>query len=41
MDRAWKKAVLGAVILVAVVGVVDAFANLPILTGCGFYGVCE
>ena len=36
----WKRAVLGAVILLACAGVYTALINMPILSGCTFYGEC-
>ena len=35
-----KQVVMGAVIVVAVAGVYGALRNLPIVSGCGFYGDC-
>jgi hypothetical protein len=36
----WKKLILGGVALVAVIGLADAFSNLPVVSGCTFYGDC-
>lgn len=36
----WKQGVVGTVTLVALVGVFVALANLPVLTGCGYYATC-
>jgi hypothetical protein len=36
----WKQFVLWATILLAVVGVIVAFTNLPVITGCGYYARC-
>ena len=36
----WKRAVLGAVILLACAGVYTAVMNMPVLSGCTFYGEC-
>ncbi|MFC0198898.1 hypothetical protein [Paracoccus rhizosphaerae] len=35
------KAVLVGIVLLVFVGVIDAIANLPVITGCAFYGQCE
>lgn len=40
MTQRWKQAVLWAMILVAVIGVFIAFTNLPVVTGCRYYGRC-
>lgn len=36
----WKRIVLWAIILVAVMGVFIALTNLPVVTGCGYYARC-
>ena len=36
----WKRAVLGTVILLACAGVYTALVNMPVLSGCTFYGEC-
>jgi len=36
----WKRAVLGAVIVLACAGVYTAVMNMPVLSGCTFYGEC-
>lgn len=36
----WKRAVLGTVILLACAGVYTALVNLPVSSGCTFYGEC-
>ena len=35
-----KRMILAGVSLVAFVGVGIALSNLPVVTGCGFYGLC-
>lgn len=36
----WKRIVLWATMLVAVLGVFVALTNLPVITGCGYYARC-
>lgn len=38
--RNWRRFVLWSVMIVALLGVFVAIANLPVLTGCGYYGRC-
>jgi len=40
MTEARKKLVLALIALLAIIGVWIAFANLPVITGCGYYGRC-
>ena len=40
MAQGWKKAVLGFTAGLAAVGVLIAFAHMPVRTGCGFYNQC-
>lgn len=34
------KAVVTGIVLIVFIGVIDAVANLPVITGCAFYGQC-
>jgi hypothetical protein len=36
----WKQVLLALVALLAVVGMYDALRNLPVVSGCAFYGDC-
>jgi hypothetical protein len=36
----FKRAVMFAVVLLACAGVYSAVRNMPIVSGCGFYGDC-
>jgi hypothetical protein len=38
--RVVKRAVMFTVILLACAGVYSALANMPVLSGCTFYGEC-
>ncbi|MEZ0497950.1 hypothetical protein [Sphingomonas sp. IW22] len=40
MTQMWKCAVLTMIVLVAILGILIAFGNLPVLTGCGYYARC-
>lgn len=40
MTQMWKRAVLAMIVLVTVLGILIAFGNLPVLTGCGYYARC-
>lgn len=40
MSHIWKQTVLVATAIVVIVGIIIAFANLPVRTGCAFYGKC-
>jgi hypothetical protein len=40
MDMMVKRAVLGAMMSLAALGIYIAIDNLPVLTGCGYYGQC-
>lgn len=40
MAQLWKQAILWGMIALSAMGVIIAFSNLPVLTGCGFYGRC-
>jgi TRAP-type mannitol/chloroaromatic compound transport system permease small subunit len=37
----WKRLVVIGCGLLALVGVADAIYNLPVVTGCAFYGNCR
>jgi hypothetical protein len=37
----FKRTVMFAVVLLACAGVYGALRNMPILTGCSFYGECS
>lgn len=41
LEQTWKRAVLAGTALLALTGVLIAVANMPVLTGCGFYNQCE
>jgi hypothetical protein len=41
LEQTWKKAVLAGTAALALTGVLIAVANMPVLTGCGFYNQCE
>jgi hypothetical protein len=41
LERNWKRAVLAGTAALALTGVLIAVANMPVLTGCGFYNQCE
>ena len=36
----WKRAVVGAMVLLGLLGVYDAASNLPVVSGCAFYADC-
>ena len=36
----WRRIVLFGVIAVALIGLFDAFANLPVVSGCADHGFC-
>lgn len=38
--KVFKKAVVAMVVMLACVGVYSALRNLPVVSGCGFYGEC-
>jgi hypothetical protein len=40
MAAYWKGAIMGMIVLVALVGILVALTNLPVLTGCGYYAQC-
>lgn len=40
MTRGVKRAVVIAMAVLALVGIWIAFANLPVITGCAYYGRC-
>lgn len=40
MTKGVKRAVVIAMAVLALVGIWIAFANLPVITGCGYYGRC-
>lgn len=40
MRQDWKRSVMVGIVLVALFGVAAAFRNLPVRTGCGYYGGC-
>ncbi|OHV72772.1 hypothetical protein [Ensifer sp. LCM 4579] len=37
----YKKLIALGAVVVALVGVFDALANLPVVSGCSFYGNCD
>lgn len=37
----YKKLVAFGILGLAIVGVFDALANLPVVSGCSFYGECS
>ena len=41
LEQNWKRAVLAGTVVLALTGVLIAVANMPVLTGCGFYNQCE
>ena len=41
MRTSIKNLIVAAMALVMLVGVVDAFSNLPVVTGCSYYGRCS
>lgn len=40
MRQEWKRLVLAGVVVIALLGVIVAINNLPVRTGCGYYGIC-
>ncbi|MES2492809.1 MAG: hypothetical protein V4579_05940 [Pseudomonadota bacterium] len=40
MADSMKRLIVTGMSLVVVLGIFVAFSNLPVVTGCGFYGQC-
>lgn len=36
----WKKIIVIGVSLVAIAGLFDGLSNMPVVSGCAFYGEC-
>lgn len=40
MSQEWKRLTLAGVVATALLGIFVAIGNLPVRTGCGYYGMC-